>query len=520
MSRLESLRAARSLLIVLALGAWSAAAPAQFQPFVQQGANQGLGQTPGPLGNLPGAQRQNGAQGGGSQADFESLISLIQSTIAPDSWDEVGGRGSVQPFPSGVYVDAEGVLRKRVRPSTALRSEAQVRLVSASVDRDQSDARKASLLRKISLRRLEQAVARELSAGRAPDEAMLVLAGLEHVQYVLFDSETHDVILAGPAGDWSIDSAGRVIGAGSGLPVVRLDDLVTLLRRYAADAATPLGCSINPRAERLADLQAFLDATSARPLKRGQRDEWLAEMRRRVGRQDVEFFGVDPTSRVAQVLIEADYHMKLVGIGLEPAPATMKSYLAGLEVEPGQAPPPLDVLRWWFTLDDDSLAASPDGQAYELQGDGVQVLSENELLAAQGQRVHTGAAEPLNREFAANFTSRFDELSQMYPIYGDLRNVFQLALTAAIVGTAQRDQRLAWDLGCFGVGGAYVAPRSAVPLTTESVANLRVVRGRQILAIVSGGVRLEPAEAVAAAGQQEIAPPVLVPPADDRWWWD
>ena len=39
-----------------------------------------------------------GGLGGGVQADFDSLISLITSTIAPDSWDEVGGRGSVREF--------------------------------------------------------------------------------------------------------------------------------------------------------------------------------------------------------------------------------------------------------------------------------------------------------------------------------------------------------------------------------------------------------------------------------------
>jgi len=36
--------------------------------------------------------------GGAAQADFDSLIELITATIQPDSWDDVGGAGSVQPF--------------------------------------------------------------------------------------------------------------------------------------------------------------------------------------------------------------------------------------------------------------------------------------------------------------------------------------------------------------------------------------------------------------------------------------
>ncbi len=35
---------------------------------------------------------------GGNQADFDSLIDLITSTIAPQSWDSAGGAGSIAPF--------------------------------------------------------------------------------------------------------------------------------------------------------------------------------------------------------------------------------------------------------------------------------------------------------------------------------------------------------------------------------------------------------------------------------------
>jgi len=45
-----------------------------------------------PLGSGP------GGLGGGVQADFDPLIELITTTIAPQSWDEVGGPGSVQGF--------------------------------------------------------------------------------------------------------------------------------------------------------------------------------------------------------------------------------------------------------------------------------------------------------------------------------------------------------------------------------------------------------------------------------------
>jgi general secretion pathway protein D len=47
----------------------------------------GFGPPPGP-----------GGLAGGSQADFDALIDLITATIAPDTWDTVGGPGSVAEF--------------------------------------------------------------------------------------------------------------------------------------------------------------------------------------------------------------------------------------------------------------------------------------------------------------------------------------------------------------------------------------------------------------------------------------
>ncbi|MHB8969733.1 MAG: type II secretion system protein GspD [Pirellulaceae bacterium] len=40
-----------------------------------------------------------GGMGGAAMADFDTLIDLVTSTIAPDSWDEVGGAGAIEPFP-------------------------------------------------------------------------------------------------------------------------------------------------------------------------------------------------------------------------------------------------------------------------------------------------------------------------------------------------------------------------------------------------------------------------------------
>jgi general secretion pathway protein D len=45
-----------------------------------------------------------GGLGGGAQADFDSLIDLITSTIQPTTWDTVGGPGSIAPFETNLSI--------------------------------------------------------------------------------------------------------------------------------------------------------------------------------------------------------------------------------------------------------------------------------------------------------------------------------------------------------------------------------------------------------------------------------
>ena len=45
-----------------------------------------------------------GGLGGGTQADFDSLINLITGTVKPQTWDSVGGPGSIQPFETNLSI--------------------------------------------------------------------------------------------------------------------------------------------------------------------------------------------------------------------------------------------------------------------------------------------------------------------------------------------------------------------------------------------------------------------------------
>jgi hypothetical protein len=509
-------------------------------------AQPGNNQQPGNLPNVlfpPGGQPQNGLvggtgvttgrQGASANADFESLIDLIQSTVATETWAENGGgEAEIRPFPGGVLVDAAGTLRLRSPGDVSLELAAKHGAAPASAKPRSGDVRADSTLRYISLPRLELEIARRQKAREPLEPAMLTLAGLQRVQYVFVYPESGDLVLAGPAGDWFVDPSGRILSADTQQPVVRLDDLLVLLRRGAEAADSFFGCSINPRQDALAKTQAFLASTSQKPLQPGQRKTWLREICDTVGKQDIEIFGIDPASRVAAVLVEADYHMKLIGIGLADGVDGVDSYLDTVKLASeragARAPsaadglPPMTVLRWWFALNYDAVNSSPKSDAFQLVGQGVLVRSENEMLAEQGRRVHTGQSDALNSQFAESFTAHFTELAAKYPVYGELRNIFDLAMAVALIESEGLAAKVGWQPGLFANAERLPLPQGAVPRQVETVVNHRVVNRRQIVAGVSGGVMVAPRDVLNDARRASLVGLNTTVPNDASaaWWWD
>ncbi len=190
--------------------------------------------------------------------------------------------------------------------------------------------------------------------------------------------------------------------------------------------------------------------------------------------------------------------------------------------------PPLSVLRWWFTLNYNSIQATRDHDGFELRGQGVKVLSENELLTQTGQRVHTGDSDVLNAEFAHNFTQHFPELAAKYPVYADLQNIFDMALVGALLKAEKLPERVDWHLTCFGDPQQYKVAELEQPKTVETVINHRIVNRSVILVGVSGGVSVDPSALVAPSAMQAdygvlreqhsaAKPKAAVP---NVWWWD
>ena len=141
--------------------------------------------------------------------------------------------------------------------------------------------------------------------------------------------------------------------------------------------------------------------------------------------------------------------------------------------------------------------------------------AKTRCLAAQGQRVHTGQSDPLNRQFAESFTAHFAELAAKYPVYGELRNIFDLAMAVALIQSEGLPSDAGWQPGLLASSEQLRLPQGAVPRQVETVINHRVINRRQIVAGVSGGVMVAPERRAARrirprqlnAGQRDDACP-------------
>lgn len=464
---------------------------------------------------------------GGTGADFQSLIDLIQDQTAGPWVDIDQDGGDITQFDSGVRVDPNGVLAMSARKDlTGNLAAMGIKAHKASLNEDMAQL---SNLRLVSLTRLERAVAKRIAEGKPVVESMQHLAGLSQIEFVFVYPETGEIVIGGPAESWEYDEYGMAVGSENGRPTLQLDDLVTVLRTFSPEGMNIFGCSIDPNAENIKKVKEYATTSQARgALSPAGVRRWASHIGDLLGLQDITVYGVPAESRVARVLVEADYRMKLIGVGKLDANSNIPDYFDLLKKNPALANGGIDAMRWWMTMKYDEVLHSEHHNVYQVRGSAVKCLSENQFLNAKGERVSTGKSEPVNRQFAQNFTDHYQELAQQDPIFADLQGVFDLALVAALIKRDQLDEKADWNRGVFATDGAYRTETYPAPQQTESVVNHRVFNGRDVVLQVAGGVRADLMAVVnnneinktspRLEGVAETAKAIDVPA--NRWWWD
>ena len=160
--------------------------------------------------------------------------------------------------------------------------------------------------------------------------------------------------------------------------------------------------------------------------------------------QTITITGVSPKTHFAQVLVEADYNMKLIGIGLKQPPVNITSFIEAATLRSGNR-----LQRWYFQPNYDSVSLSDDKYAMQLSGSGVKLVGEDETVSAQGQRNRTGGANKASRKFTTSFTKAYNDLAKVRPLFAELRNLIDLSIGAAFIQKMGLYEDAEWNMDTF-----------------------------------------------------------------------
>ncbi|HAC92352.1 MAG TPA: hypothetical protein DCF63_17245 [Planctomycetaceae bacterium] len=448
------------------------------------------------------------------------LVSLVSELSFGQIFPGVGGLGRIGVV-GGVSIDAQGV----VRSATAAQRSEMLSQLRASAQQPSGDLAHVGQLRKVSLGRLQRAIAQKIADGQSLTDEMLYLAGLQRVQYVLVyppeegSNEVGDIVLAGPAEPWQVRDDASVVGQQSGRPVLRLEDLLVALRTSQAAQKDVISVSIDPTPAGEVRLRQLL--AQAGILSNGNPSVLEPAMKEALGPQVVTLSTVPKTSRMAQVLVWADYQMKRLAMNLESSPVSgLPSYLEMIRDQGNQGAQP----RWWMASSYDALLHSEDSLAWHITGQAVKALTEDQFVTATGKRVGKGGAQRAAQKWADLFTQKFDQLCASEAAFGEVRNMMDLNVVAALILSQEMQQRAGLDLSLLLVDakGQLATPEFHAPQSLEPQCSF--VRGQAGWVVsASGGVEFNPWRIVSEAARQDDTVKAVHSKSissNTHWWWN
>lgn len=423
---------------------------------------------------------------------------------------------------AGVEVDATGVLKvQTVDPRLARQRLAQARLRA-----QHDDVMAKSPLRKVSLNRLEARINQRIAANQPLSDDLLAVAGLTSVQYVFYYPDTQDIVIAGPAEGFVADPTERYVGMNSGRPTVLLEDLITALRAYAPaqEPTRVISVSIDPTAEGLQRMQQFLQAVGGRA-NRGDTMRLVQGLKQNLGLQTVSIQGIPSETHFARVLVEADYRMKLIGIGLEQLPVPVRSYVS--RTTP-QAVAANALERWYFQPNYDGVSVSEDRLAMRINERGVQLVGAGERVMGQGKRVAAGRGNRASQAFCNEFTEKYPLIASKVRVYAELQQLMDLAIAAAYIQKQDFYHQANWAMPLLSDERQLPVETYTAPEKVETAVNA-IWRGNTLMTPLGGGVNMQPRLAFnsdrmeidssgenAQVKQQAMA--IELEPG--QWWWD
>ncbi len=437
--------------------------------------------------------------------------------------NNVNNNGGIGQQAAGVEIDPQGVLR-------VMYADPQVTMQRLQQARQSlpPNLSRPSRLRKVSLTRLEKAVAERVAAGERPSMDMVAMAGLTRLEYVFFYPETGDIVIAGPAEGFGQDALGRIVGIETARPCILLDDVIIALRAYGpnGDKTNTIGVSIDPTQEGLANMQKTLKQMGGSFSGPQDVPVIVNLLRQSLGLNEVTITGIPAGTHFAHVLTEADYRMKLIGLNMEVVPVPLTTYVDRLTASMTSSNA---LIRWYFVPDYEAVSVSEDGNAFRMVGQGVKLVGADELVNSDGTRKQAGGrANSASRAFTTDFTKKFSMIADRSPVYSQLRNLVDLTIAAAFIQDRDLYAKAAWDLGIFADEDKLPVVVFNAPRQVETAVTA-ILKGNRLITPIGGGVTIQAKNALAAENVGSDKDGSIAEAHDGikleglaagQWWWD
>ncbi|WP_298863869.1 DUF1598 domain-containing protein [uncultured Gimesia sp.] len=429
--------------------------------------------------------------------------------------------GNNQQNAGGITIDAEGVISAQFRVTQNSKQLNQRRLQALAAESLSSDLNQKSEFRKISLVKLEKACQELKSKNQPLPPEIQYLAGLLRIDYLFVDHKNNDLIIAGPAEGFATNAQNRVVGVESGRPPLRLDDLVVAFQSQERGLIT--GCSFDAKPGNLAKMNEYIRRTNnaSSTTTAVTRFKTMAQI---LGMQDVSVTGVPAGSHYARILVEADYMLKRISIGLEPSGIReIKSHLATLRGGGNSTQ------RWWFTPLYDAFTTTADRDAFTFSGQRLQMMSQEEFVNQAGQRTDAAQTRLSTTKYAQQFTKHFAKLADLHPTFAELQSITDLTVLAALIRKERLDQQVEWDHRFFSTASEYLVPQGNIPKQVPTAMNYKKA-SRLMICLVGGGVTVNARRVVNQTEFQTSRDDTLDQKKTAaferrgkktvRWWWD
>ena len=455
---------------------------------------------------------------------FALLLGLMTTTVCVAQEVDDGDIEAGLENTGGVEVDALGVLTNLKIPANAHELD-QKRLQAAAASLNQ-DIQQPSNFRKVSLTRLEAEVAKLRAVNKPIPADMAFLGGLTQITHVFFYPETKDVVVAGPAEGIYINGLNRAVGMKTGRAAIQLQDLVVALRAFAPNGPKTqiISCSFDPTQEGLQRMQKAMQHV-AKNFRPGDEEAVVNLYKEATGYQTITIKGVSPKTHFAHTMAEADYAMKLIGLGLRDTPVKITTFVD--KTKPRFAKSNA-LTRWFFQPDYSCVHMTEDKRSMQLVGNGVKLVGEDESVSAAGNRKGRGAMNPASKAFTSSFTRMYGKLAEQDPLFAELRNLIDLSIVAAFIQKMDFYSQADWELATFG-DESIVPVENRYPLKKVAPVINAFYKGSSFMTPIAGGVSIQPRVALNSdrinldetGDIQKTRDSVAVDLLEDgQWWWD